>query len=201
MKTINQAIPSGIKRTSSQEVGACSNESPQTANKKFENSDLEMANITLAASKLWPLMTAMYDHKFTKKFGEQPHPAWVSCLRGISPTQMANGLKLCMDEHPVWPPAAAEFRSLCLSDGSNPTPQGNPFRAGTEAYRRWEKENPFSQRTAAYRDIRDPLHPMNNPESPEYCPRISQQRALPSETSKDKANNEISKMKNLVKGI
>ena len=56
----------------------------------------------------------MYGHKFASQFGETPDDTWVTCLRGISPRQIADGLNACLESHPVWPPGAAQFRGLCL---------------------------------------------------------------------------------------
>jgi hypothetical protein len=53
---------------------------------------------------------------------------------------MANGLNLCLDKHPKWPPGAAQFRALCL--GIELDKNGNDLsgKHNTAAYKIFEPE-------------------------------------------------------------
>ena len=87
-------------------------ESKQEPNRENERELQERAESL--TDKAWTKLTAMYGHKFASQFGETPDDTWVTCLRGISPRQIADGLNACLESHPVWPPGAAQFRGLCL---------------------------------------------------------------------------------------
>ena len=89
------------------------------------------------ADKLWEKLAAMYGHKFSSQYGETPDETWVTCLRGISGRQIADGLNACLTRFPEWPPGAVQFRSLCF--GIVLDKEGNDIG--------WE------HRTAAYKEF------------------------------------------------
>lgn len=66
--------------------------------------------------RLWERMTEIYGHAWTSSYGEAPVPGWETALRGISPERIKQGLeRMAADQRYLkWPPAALEFRALCL---------------------------------------------------------------------------------------
>jgi len=73
--------------------------------------------------KLWITMTQTYGHKWTSNFGDMPKAdhAWAKILGGLTGQQIANGLRRMIDlasansdDKEIWPPAAPEFRAMCL---------------------------------------------------------------------------------------
>jgi len=67
----------------------------------------------------------------------------VSCLRGITPRQIADGLNNCLEMHPEWPPGAAQFRAACL--GKFLDADGN--------------DSSWQHKSNAYLSFDDPKHP------------------------------------------
>lgn len=68
--------------------------------------------------KLWIKMSEMYGHRWTANFGvlADPNHSWASVLKGLTGTQIANGLNALVekpDEYD-WPPPANVFRAMCL---------------------------------------------------------------------------------------
>lgn len=71
--------------------------------------------------KLWLKMTEIYGRRWTGSFGvsvDQSH-AWAATLGGLTGEQIAVGLNAlaCTEDKQLqdWPPAAPQFRALCLS--------------------------------------------------------------------------------------
>ena len=80
-----------------------------------EQEALALSKAEDLADKLWERMGAMYGYTFLRQFGETPDNTWVRCLKGITGQQIAEGLERALEKHPEWPPAAAQFRALCLN--------------------------------------------------------------------------------------
>jgi hypothetical protein len=97
--------------------------------------------------KVWPKLQAMYGYKFTSQFGEMPDSTWASCLMGITPRQIADGLNSCLEMHPKWPPGAAQFRAACL--GKFMDADGN--------------DSSWQHNSSAYKMLSDPSHPDYQP--------------------------------------
>lgn len=81
---------------------------------RVQQDSLVMDKAEDLTEKLWPLMAAMYGYKFMSQFGESPDSTWAKCLKGITGQQMATALEASLNEYPVWPPGAAQFRAMCL---------------------------------------------------------------------------------------
>lgn len=66
----------------------------------------------------WRRMLAMYGHAWASQNGD--HAAgitaetWASCLVGITPEQIAAGLRACLAEGAEFPPSAPRFRAMCV---------------------------------------------------------------------------------------
>lgn len=89
---------------------------------------------TALTAKLWAKFTDLYGYTFIRQYGEEPSDTWISCLYGITPDQMAEGLKKCLELHPEWPPGAAQFRCLCLGEKASES-----WEHRTDAYKRFDK--------------------------------------------------------------
>jgi len=82
----------------------------------------------------------MYGNPFTSQFGEAVEETWVTSLAGITGRQMADGLNLCLDRHPKWPPGAAQFRALCLGIVLDKNGNAVSGKHNTAAYKIFEPE-------------------------------------------------------------
>lgn len=73
---------------------------------------------------LWGAMMALFGELWTRSFGEIPDESgqWTKTLSGISRGQIADALELVRKSGRKWPPAAPEFRALCLSTNSEKHP-------------------------------------------------------------------------------
>lgn len=60
----------------------------------------------------------MYGHAWASQNGDQATgitaETWASCLAGVTPTQIADGLRACLAEGAEFPPSAPRFRGMCL---------------------------------------------------------------------------------------
>lgn len=68
---------------------------------------------------LWVRMAEIYGHRWTSAYGETADDAgagetWAKGLAGITPEQLADGLKACVASADPWPPTLPEFRARCL---------------------------------------------------------------------------------------
>lgn len=65
---------------------------------------------------LWGRMTEIYGHRWTSAYGDSPVDGWEIALTGITPEMIRLGLGRMATErrYADWPPAALEFRALCL---------------------------------------------------------------------------------------
>lgn len=71
-----------------------------------------------------------------------PDSTWASCLKEITPRQIADGLNNCLEMHPEWPPGAVQFRAACL--GRHVDAEGN--------------DSSWQHKSDAYRHPSDPKH-------------------------------------------
>ena len=67
--------------------------------------------------QLWQLMSSMYGHKWTSAYGDIPDPdkVWYAILKDVSWEQMQFGMNKLANSGASWPPAAPEFKKLCLN--------------------------------------------------------------------------------------
>ena len=58
----------------------------------------------------------MYGHKWTSSFGDEPDPdkVWQATLFDCDWDAIQKGLGVLVEQGSQWPPAAPEFRKLCL---------------------------------------------------------------------------------------
>lgn len=71
-----------------------------------------------AARTLWVRMAEIYGHRWTSAYGDNPNEGaaltWAKGLGGITPRQLADGLRSCIASSEPWPPTLPEFRGYCL---------------------------------------------------------------------------------------
>lgn len=72
-----------------------------------------------AMQTLWLRMAEIYGHRWTASFGANPDSegaagTWAKGLAGVTPAQLADGLKACITSSDPWPPTLPEFRAMCL---------------------------------------------------------------------------------------
>lgn len=67
---------------------------------------------------LWARMLALFGHTWASQYGTVPEgiaaDTWASALAGITPEQLADGLRNCVAEGREFPPSAGRFRAMCL---------------------------------------------------------------------------------------
>jgi len=75
--------------------------------------------------ELWGVMIALFGDTWVRSFGEKIDQSgqWAETLRGLTRKQVADGIEAVRKSGRSWPPAAPEFRALCLNSGlALPTP-------------------------------------------------------------------------------
>lgn len=73
-----------------------------------------------AARTLWVRMAEIYGHRWTSSYGDSTEQdgaagTWAKGLAGLTPAQVADGLRACVVRSDPWPPTLPEFRALCLA--------------------------------------------------------------------------------------
>lgn len=73
---------------------------------------------------LWGAMMALFGESWTRSFGEMPDESgqWSKTLSGVSRAQIADGLDIVRNSGRKWPPAAPEFRAMCIGAGKEKHP-------------------------------------------------------------------------------
>lgn len=69
-------------------------------------------------------MSAMFGHTWASQYGDEPNGSggdtWAAALAGITPAQIAAGLRATLTVGSDWPPSAPRFRAMCLGVPSFP---------------------------------------------------------------------------------
>lgn len=104
-------------------------------------------------------MAEIYGHRWTASYSPDPDPngaagTWAKGLAGISPAQIAEGLRACIASGDPWPPALPEFRAMCLGVPSfdavknmRPGAERSPFTRAV-----WFRLDQYAHRHASVRD-------------------------------------------------
>lgn len=119
-------------------------------------------------------MAEIYGHRWTASFGANPDTegaagTWAKGLAGITPTQLADGLKACITSSDPWPPTLPEFRAMCLGIPSlvsvraevNGKGERTPFamlvwqRLDSYQYRQVSAKDAERMLSGAYEDARE----------------------------------------------
>ena len=56
----------------------------------------------------------MFGHRWISNFGEKDDGTWLEGLRGLTPKDLANGLRKTINANEEWPPSLPIFRNHCL---------------------------------------------------------------------------------------
>ena len=111
MENINRLLD-----RAAQSIGSTRQSLPASASATSEKRyNVEGERLTLL-ELLWKRMTEIYGHRWTSAYGSTPVDGWDMCVSGLEPEQIRSGLKKMVlnPEYQKWPPAALEFRALCL---------------------------------------------------------------------------------------
>ena len=139
-----------------------------------ERDSKQLSNARDAGVYIWPILSSMYGHKFTSQFGEALDSTWIACLKGLNELQVKKGLEACLQEYPVWPPGAAQYRALC--EGRILDKDGN--------------DSSWQHAGDAYKSFDDPSHPSYEPK------RIDSDEQK--EKRNKKAKTELGKLKSIL---
>jgi len=105
-------------------------------------------------------MASLYGHCWTSQYGVAfsgiAADTWASALSGITPQQVADGLRACVTEGDEWPPAAPRFRAMCLGIPSFAAVKLESTRATAERSRFtmavWMHVDGYAHRMASMRE-------------------------------------------------
>lgn len=105
-------------------------------------------------------MASLYGHRWVSQYGVAfdgiAADTWASALSGITPQQIADGLRACVSEGDEWPPAAPRFRAMCVGIPSYATVKLESTRPAEERSRFtrlvWLKVDGYAHRHASVRD-------------------------------------------------
>ncbi len=64
--------------------------------------------------RLWTRMQMLFGYRWFSAYGPEDDGTWLAVLGDLPPQAIADGLRELRDRLYEWPPAAAEFRRLCL---------------------------------------------------------------------------------------
>lgn len=105
-------------------------------------------------------MSSLYGHRWVSQYGVSftgiAADTWASALSGVTPQQIADGLRACVAEGDEWPPAAPRFRAMCLGipsfssvklESTKPGHERSPFTRAV-----WLKVDSYAHRHASVRD-------------------------------------------------
>lgn len=106
-------------------------------------------------------MAEIYGHRWTTSYGDDANPdgaagTWAKGLAGISPAQLADGLKACIASSDPWPPTLPEFRAMCLGIPSLLSVRaeiaGRDVERTPFAVLVWQRLDAYQHRMASARD-------------------------------------------------
>lgn len=105
-------------------------------------------------------MASLYGHRWASQYGVAfsgiAADTWASALSGITPQQIADGLRACVAEGDEWPPAAPRFRAMCLGIPSYATVKLELTRTSDQWSRFtrsvWLKVDSYAHRHASVKD-------------------------------------------------
>ena len=149
-------------------------------------------------------MAEIYGHRWSTSYGSDPDPegaagTWAKGLAGITPVQLADGLKACLTSAEPWPTTLPEFRSMCLGIPSLLSVRREIYGKGDRtpfAILVWQKLDSYRLKTVsakeadamikeAYEDARE--HVMRGGALPEVVAAITQEEKKPEYVSPEVA--------------
>ncbi len=69
---------------------------------------------------VWETLTDIYGSALVSQYGEVMPEAWILLLKGITPSQIKDGLNRLASRDSSYAPNGAEFRQLCLPETISP---------------------------------------------------------------------------------
>ena len=118
----------------------------------------------------WEILTDIYGSGLTSQYGDVMPEAWIMLLKGITPTQITEGLGRIKGRNSSFPPNGEEFRQLCMP----------------------ETISPDGVNSSAYLSFDDPKHPSYEA----YKPRIESDSYK--ERKRKAGNSALSNLKDLL---
>lgn len=97
-------------------------------------------------------MVEFYGHKWLASYGENIEAGagatWQRGLAGVTPAQIADGLRACLERDDPWPPTLPEFRKMCLPAASTQpsaeqwkSSRADPMKMPGPLRRQWHEDN------------------------------------------------------------
>jgi len=132
------------------------------------------------------MLTQAYEPWFEQNHGPEPTLVWLEELQYMTHSQMLRAWEDCKTIYPGKAPTAFEFKALI--DGWNPKDKKNPG---------------WLHKSAAHIGIKDPKHPINDPNSNEYQPNIGIKAIQSDENvsrNKQRGNEAFDNLKAMMRG-
>jgi len=108
MQTASTAAASAISALSSESSKASQIESSAKLPKPSQS----------LLDNFWVRMGALYGHTWTSQFGVHPDglaaDTWATALAGVTPSQVAHGMREALAAGGEFPPSAPRFRAMCF---------------------------------------------------------------------------------------
>ena len=120
---------------------------------------------------VWQTLADVYGSTLVTQYGEVMPEAWIALLKGLTPSQIKDGLNRIASRESSFPPNGAEFRQLCLP----------------------ETISPDGKNSSAYLTFDDPAHP----EHKQYSKTKRIESASTVSKRKDAGNNHLKSIKDL----
>jgi hypothetical protein len=92
---------------------------------------------------VWQTLADVYGSTLVTQYGEVMPEAWIALLKGLTPSQIKDGLNRIAVRESSFPPNGAEFRQLCLPetispDGHNSDAYLNPSDPRHSTHESWK---------------------------------------------------------------
>lgn len=162
-------------------------------------------------------MAEIYGHRWTASFGANPDSegaagTWAKGLAGITPAQLAYGLKACITSSDPWPPTLPEFRAMCLGIPSlvsvraevNGKGERTPFgilvweRVDGYQYRQMSAKDAERMLQGAYEDAREFV--MRGGELPVISAAVEHEAKEPEPVTPEQAKANLAKLQAILYG-
>lgn len=162
-------------------------------------------------------MAEIYGHRWTSSYGDSTEAdgapgTWAKGLAGVTPAQLADGLKACITSSDPWPPTLPEFRAMCIGIPSlvsvraevNGKGDRTPFamlvwqRLDSYQYRQVSAKDAERMLAGAYEDAREFV--MRGGALPEVVGAVAHEAKEPEPVSPEQAKANIAKLQAILYG-
>lgn len=121
--------------------------------------------------EIWKTLAGVYGSSLVSQYGEVMPEEWIALLKGLTPSQIKEGLNKLATRESSFPPNGVEFRQLCLP----------------------ETISPDGKNTSAYLEFSNEAHP----EHKQYSKSKRIESASTVSKRKDAGNNHLKNLKDL----